>query len=73
LKDKQTHKTKFKEDVLSFLVNRIIIKKDNPLKNKEVRVTNINYERNRQRFIFNYTWKSLLSGIKPAIGLPNKK
>lgn len=73
LKDKQTHQTKFKEDVLSFLVNKIIIKRDNPLKNKEVRITPISYERNRQRFIFNYTWKSLLSGIKPTIGLPNKK
>lgn len=73
LKDKQTHKTKLKEEVLSFLVNSIIIKKDNPLRNKEVRITPISYERNRERFIFNYTWKSLLSGIKPAIGLPNKK
>ena len=50
----------------------ILLKRNNPIGKRPVRVTEIHLERNPQKFIFNYTWKSLLSGIKPAIGLPSK-
>jgi len=61
------------EEVLSFLAHRILIKEENPSRNQPVRVTDISYNRNPNRFIFNYSWKSLLSGIKPAIGIPGGK
>ena len=68
--NKDRSKTGFKEDVYSFLANRLIIKESNPTRNAPVRETAINYRRNPERFIFNYSWKSILSGVKPAIGLP---
>ncbi len=57
--------------LLSFLANTLIIIDENPKKNHPIRVTRIHYRRNPERFIFNYTLKSLLSGIKTAIGLPD--
>lgn len=61
------------QDILSFLSHRLIINEDNPAKNKPARITEINYSRDPSRFIFNYSWKSLLSGIKPVIGIPDNK
>lgn len=58
------------EKLLSFLAHQFIIKEENPSANKPVRITDISYPRDPTRFIFNYSWRSLLSGIKPAIGLP---
>lgn len=60
------------QDVLSFLAHQFVIKEENPSPGKAVRITKISYPRDPTRFIFNYSWKSLLSGIKPTIGLPEK-
>ncbi len=57
---------------LSFLANKFILKEDNPTKNNPIRVTNIHYQRDRERFIFNYTLKSILSGMKETIGIPDR-
>ena len=62
-----------REGVLTLVANKLVIKNSNPEKNKAPRITEINYLRNPQRFIFNYVYHSLLSGIKPAIGLSSKK
>lgn len=70
--NKKSHESGKFQDALAFLAHSILLKEDNPARNKQLRVTDINYERNPNRFIFNYTWKSLLSGIKPAIGIPGK-
>ncbi len=49
----------------------ILVKNNNPRKEgKDVRITSIYYPREPDRFIFSYTWKAILSGIKPAIGFP---
>jgi len=58
---------------LSLLFRIIFIKKDNPKKNRDFRMADINYKRNPQQFIFKYTWQSILSGIKPTIGMPQQK
>ena len=54
-------------DLMTFLINTVI-KND---KNKEVpieeRTGKVDFERDRQRQIFNYWWKSLFSGIKSSI------
>ncbi len=60
-------------ELFSFLTHQLVIKEDNPAKEKPVRQTEINYKRDPTRFIFNYSWKSLLSGIKPTIGIPDNK
>lgn len=67
--NKDRTKTGFKEDVYAFLAHRLIIKESNPTGTAPVRETAINYRRQPERFVFNYSWKSLLSGIKPAVGL----
>lgn len=61
------------QNIFSFFANAIFIKKDNPDAKGGIRITDINYERDPTRFIFNYSWKSLLSGIKPAVGIPEIK
>jgi hypothetical protein len=58
------------DQVLSFLAHTFVLKESNPTRNQEPRITDIDYKRDPERFIFNYSLKSLLSGIKPAMGLP---
>jgi hypothetical protein len=67
--NKDRSKTGFREDIYSFLANRLIIKESNPTRNAPVRETAIRYRRDPERFIFNYSWKSILSGVKPAVGM----
>lgn len=51
----------------SFIANTFVIKKDN---NKPpLRQAKITFERDREKSVFNYWWKSLLSGLKDSIGL----
>ena len=71
--NKRTKKSGRLEDVISFVAHRLVIKEDNPGKNGEIRITPISYIRNPNRFIFNYSWKALLSGIRPVIGIPSAK
>ncbi|MEP7167989.1 MAG: hypothetical protein ABI855_01335 [Bacteroidota bacterium] len=71
--NKKNKKTGALQDVLSFLAHRLVIKEENPSNNEPPRITEINYPWDGYHFIFNYSWKSILSGIKPAIGIPNLK
>jgi hypothetical protein len=68
----KNEKTGILQDFLAFLTHQFILKEDNPAGKKPVRVTQIRYRRDPSRFMFNYSWKSLLSGIKPAIGVPDR-
>ena len=68
--NKKDKKTGAFEEVLTFLVHKLLIKENNPSPKENIRLTTINNPRNPDRFIFNYTWKSIFSGLKPAIGLP---
>ncbi len=61
------------EYFLSFMAHSLFIKEQNPTGNQPPRVTTIDYVRDPERFIFNYTLKALLSGIKPALGLPDRQ
>lgn len=56
-----------KNDLKSFVINVLI--KDSKDKNTpaEKRTGTISFERDRKRQIFNYWWKSLLSGIKGSV------
>ncbi len=66
-------KQRFPLRIMSFFARAFIIKKQNPRKNRDMRVAQINYKRSPNRFIFSYTWHSILSGIKPTVGLMNKE
>jgi len=58
-----------KEMVSSALANNLIIINDNPEDGKDVRKAAMGFERNPNRFIFNYFWKTIFSGIKETVGM----
>jgi len=54
------------ERFLSMVLNFKVFN-SNPLPGKEVRIGKIEYDRNPEKFLFNYCVKSILSGIKTSI------
>ena len=50
----------------SFLANRLIIKSQNPDKD-ELKKGEVYYLRDQHKFIFNYWWKLILSGLKSTL------
>ena len=65
--NKQTGETTaFKEQVKTWIANIILIE-SNPMPGKEVRPGIIEYERDPERFLFGYFFRSLLSGIKTSV------
>lgn len=64
---------KFKDKLSIFVANTFIIKDSNPNNDKGPRVAEMSYTRNKQRFMFHYTWQTIFSGIKETIGMPDKK
>ncbi len=61
-----------KRKILSFLANTII-HSFNPKPGKPLRIGRIFFKREKPLSFLNYTWKSLLSGIKSSIGLKKSK
>ena len=73
VKNKRTDDTTaLKERVTSIIAN-IKILNSNPLPDKGVREGIIEYERDPERFVFNYFGKSILTGIKSSIVNSPKK
>jgi hypothetical protein len=65
--NRQTGKTTaFKEQLKSLIANIIVIE-SNPLPGEEARPGIIEYERDPERYIFGYFFRSLLSGIKTTV------
>ncbi len=52
--------------VNSFLLNTFIVRDQNP-DNNNLREGKIEFERDKKRAIFNYWWKSLMSGLKDVV------
>ncbi|MFA5848834.1 MAG: hypothetical protein WC833_03045 [Bacteroidales bacterium] len=71
--NKEGGKTGFLEQAKTFFAHLLIIKESNPTGKNPVRLTEISYPRDPTRFIFNYSWKSIYSGIKPAISPHSNK
>jgi hypothetical protein len=63
-----------KQKIITFIANRKLIDA-NPLPGKEVREGEIDHERDPERFLFNYCFKSIFSGIRPTLmkNPPNEK
>jgi hypothetical protein len=61
--------TGIKIKVMNFIAKKFIIQSSNPSPGKPVRQGIISYPRNPEKFIINYGWKSIFSGIKSTIGL----
>lgn len=53
-----------------FVADKFVIINDNPEKRKAPRNAQLYSERNKQRFMFNYTWRTILSGLRETIGIP---
>ncbi|MBN2348146.1 MAG: hypothetical protein JXJ22_04875 [Bacteroidales bacterium] len=67
VKNKRTaDTTAIKERFISLIVNRKL-SDSNPIPDEEVREGIIDYERDPERFLFNYCFKSILSGIKSTL------
>ena len=67
IKNKRTDDTTaLMERFVSAIVNQKVINA-NPDRRKPVRVGVINYDRNPERFLFNYCFKSILTGIKSSL------
>ncbi len=65
--DKQTGETDaIIEEVKSFIANIIVIE-SNPMPDDGVRLGIIEYERDPEKFLFNYVVKSLLTGMKTSV------
>lgn len=51
----------------SFLTNKFLIRTDNPNKKGELKKGDVYFRRDQSKFIFNYWWKLLLSGMRSTI------
>jgi hypothetical protein len=72
-KNKQTDDTTaFRERFISFIANKQVLD-SNPIPGEEVREGIIDYERDPERFLFSYCFKSILSGIRSSLAKNPKK
>jgi hypothetical protein len=65
--NKQTGETTALKEQVKSLIANIIVLESNPMPGEEVRPGIIEYERDPERFLFGYFFRSLLSGIKTSV------
>jgi hypothetical protein len=63
--------TAIKERIMTYIAN-LKLKNSNPLPQNEVRTGTIDYQRDPEKFLFNYCFKSILSGIKSTLTTDHK-
>jgi len=69
---KKPNDPSLKEVLGSLVANMFVIKQDNPSSNSQpLRIGAISFERNPDKSVFAYWWKSLLSGLKGSMGINN--
>src|SRR5690606_40229645 len=60
-----------KKGLLSFLANTFIVKNSNPRKKGDTPLSaDVSYVHDRERSFFNLMWKSIFTGIKVNVGVP---
>ena len=62
-----------KRKLLSFIANTFVIKKENPVPGKPVRVEQAGFQRDTEKSFFNLVWKTIFSGAGKTIGYKVKK
>jgi hypothetical protein len=74
LEERTLQRGRGRKNVLTFVINNLAVRSNNPRKifNRLVE-SSIYEERDTSRFIFNYLWKSTLSGVKGSVGLGQPK
>jgi hypothetical protein len=55
------------KDLARFVGKKALYHQANPSGNEELRIGKIDFDRDNKRFVFNYWWKSYLSGIKDTV------
>jgi len=73
VKNKKTDDTTGIKEKLTSVIANIKILDSNPLPKENVRVGIIDYNRDPERFVLNYCFKSLLTGIKSSLVKNPKK
>ncbi|GAA0891085.1 hypothetical protein GCM10009122_07640 [Fulvivirga kasyanovii] len=67
--DKESNRSKgLGENIKSFIANTFVVKTNNT-KNDSFRIGSIEFKRNEKKSIFNYWWKSLLTGFRSSTGI----
>ncbi|UII26469.1 hypothetical protein LVD15_24760 [Fulvivirga maritima] len=68
--DKDDHTSKgLGQNIKSFIANTFVVKTDNSKDDGKFRVGDISFERDKKKSIFNYWWKSLLTGFRSSTGI----
>jgi len=68
--NKQTGETTALVEQVKSLIANLIVLESNPIPGEEVRTGIIEYERDPEKFLFNYIVKAILTGIKSSITKP---
>ncbi len=58
-----------KKTFKTFIAETFILQKDNLREKRSYKEGSISFERDKKRFVFNYWWKSLFSGMQDIIGV----
>lgn len=65
--DRQTGETTALKEQIKSLIANIIVLESNPMPGEEVRPGVIEYERDPERYVFGYFFRSILSGMKTSV------
>lgn len=58
--------------LIDFMLNGVLVKSNNPTFLGKTRTGDVYAIRNKERSFFNYTWKSIMSGLMTTMGFYNK-
>ncbi|MBL3657577.1 AsmA family protein [Fulvivirga sediminis] len=68
--DKDDHTSEgLGQNIKSFIANTFVVKTNNSKDDGKFRVGEISFERDKKKSIFNYWWKSLLTGFRSSTGI----
>ena len=60
---------KGRKGLITFIANSFIVKTDNP-SNNQFRESELHYVRDKRKSLINFWWKTILSGLKDTMGVP---
>lgn len=61
------------EKFLSFLINTLALKSDNPRRGRILIPSRFTHHRDKQRSIVGYCWRSIYAGIQVSLGMKDKE
>jgi hypothetical protein len=61
------------DGIATFLANEFFLKHKNPSHKNKLRHGMVYFERDKRKSLFNFIWKSILSGIESSLGFNTKK